>query len=445
MSRLSDIVQVTITRETQAVTQAGFGTPAIISEFLTSKTSPAFDRHRYYASLTEMTDNGWSSSDPEYTAASIIFSQNPKVDRVMIGRKDVADASWSDALSAIQIDQEDWYVFLIIASSVSTVTFDIDFVVSNSIVFTINGTAVTAVPFNTTNAQTYADIKTQIEADIANSSVTVDDVARTVVIEVLGGVSSASVVVTGGATQPTGSVTYVNEDDFKAAAAWAETQRKIYFYASSSSGILNAGSTTDIAYVMKNFAYDRTVSIYHTDAQGDAEPSWIEGGFPGEALPYDPGSQTWAYKTIAGVPAYTLTSGERTAVLDKNCNIYTPTGGVNVTEQGKVASGEYIDIIRGIDWLESRLQTEVFTNLVNARKVPYTDEGVTVIVGTVQSVLEEAARKDLLILSSIVVTAPLVKDISTTDKINRHLPDIEFEALLAGAIHTVKITGTVSV
>lgn len=446
MSRLSDIVQVTISRETQAVTQAGFGTPAIISEFLTSKTTTTFVRHRFYGSLTEMVDDGWSSSDPEYEAAALIFSQNPKVSQVMIGRKDASDASWSDALTAIQIATSDWYTFMIIASSVATFTFDIDFVTGNNIDFTINGTAVTTVPFNTDNATTYADIETQIEADITNSSVTVNATARTVVVEILnGGVTSASVVVTGGASQAVGTVTYQDEDDFKAAAAWAETQTKIFFYASSSAAIYDPVSTTDIAYYMKNLAYDRTVSIYHDAAQGDASPSWIEAAWPGEALPYDPGSQTWAFKTLSGVAAYGLTSGERTAILAKYCNIYTETGGVNITENGKVASGEYIDIIRGIDWLTSRLQTEVFTNFVNSRKVPFTDEGITAITGIVQGVLEEAASVGLLISESIEITAPKRADVSSANLLARNLPDIDFTATLQGAIHNVEISGVVTV
>jgi hypothetical protein len=446
MSRLNDIVQVIISRETQAVTQTGFGIPAIISEFLTSKTITTFVRHRYYGSLTEMTDDGWSSSDPEYEAASLIFSQNPKVSQIMIGRKDASDSTWADALTAIQIASSDWYTFMIIASSVATYTFDIDFVTGNNIDFTINGTAVTTVPFNTDNTTTYADIKTQIEADIANSSVTVNATAKTVLVEILdGGVTSASVVVTGGASQAVGTVTYQDEDDFKAAAAWAETQTKIFFYASSSAAIYDSGSTTDIAYYMKNLAYDRTVSIYHDAAQGDASPSWIEAAWPGESLPYDPGSQTWAFKTLSGVAAYGLTSGERTAILDKNCNIYTETGGVNITENGKVASGEYIDIMRGIDWLTSRLQTEVFTNFVNSRKVPFTDEGITAIAGIVQGVLEEGASVGLLISESIEITAPKRADISSANLLARNLPDVEFTATLQGAIHNVEISGVVTV
>lgn len=442
---LSDIVQVNITRETQAVTRAGFGTYGIIAEFATDKTTVTFDRYRIYGSLSEMTDDGWAVGDEVYDMAVLMFSQNPKLSQVLVGRKDAADASWLAALTAVQEESADWYCFSIIATKAATATFDTDFVTSNSIVFTINGVAVTAVPFTTDNAGTYAAIKTQIEADITDSEVTIDAMAKTVIVEIFGDqVETMSVVVTGGTTQPVGTVTYINEDDYKAAAAWAETQKKIFFYASSSAAIYNPSSETDIAYYMKNLAYARTVSIYHTSAQGDSAPSYIEAAWPGECLPYDVGEQTWAYKTLAGVATYHLTSGKRTAILAKNCNIYTTVAGVNITEQGKVAEGEYIDIIRGVDALEAALQENVYALLINNRKIPFTDEGIAVIEGTVKQTLYDFADAGFLIKESIVLTVPKYADISSADKIARTLDDIEWEANPQGAIHVVKITGRIT-
>ncbi len=44
-----------------------------------------------------------------------------------------------------------------------------------------------------------------------------------------------------------------------------------------------------------------------------------------------------------------------------------------------------------------------------------------------------------------VITAPLVKDVSTIDRGNRLLPDVEFSARIAGAIHTFQIQGVLSI
>ena len=83
--------------------------------------------------------------------------------------------------------------------------------------------------------------------------------------------------------------------------------------------------------------------------------------------------------------------------------------------------------------------------LVNARKVPYDDGGITIVAGAVQATLEEAARAGILQLDSIVLTVPTYAEIPQADRLARNLPDINFTALLLGAIHSVEIRGVVSV
>ena len=445
MSRLSDIVKITISRETQSIAVANFGTAGIISEFPATKTTTTFDRYRFYGALSELLDDGWLSTDKVYIKASKIFSQNPVVEKILVGRKkpnSEAIETWTAALTEIQNANSDWYAFTILATQSATVSFDIDFVTGNNIDFVINGTAVTTVPFNIDNATTYANLKTQIETDITDSVVTVDDIARTVIIEIESGqVNTTTVSVTGGATQAVGTVAFTTEDDIKETAAWAETQKKIYFVTSNDSDIPTT-SSSDLASDLKALGYDRTIVNYHPNLTTDDQ--YFSEGWIGEALPYNPGSQTWAYKTISGITAYILTSGERTNVLGKNTNIYTVTAGVSNTEAGKVISGEWIDIIRGIDWLEARLAENIFSKLVQVRKIPYTDEGVAIIEGLIKEVLNEAVQRGL-ITSEYIVTVPRVIDVPTQDKIDRILPDVKFTAILQGAIHIVEIQGIVTV
>ena len=546
MSDLSDITTITINRTTQAVTRAAFGTPAIISEFDTGKTTVAFERHRFYISGAAMLTDGWSTVDPEYNAAVKIFAQTPRrVEQIMIGRIDSADANLGASLAAIQLANVNWYTFMIIGHNQAKTVFDADLVAANSIVFTVNGTAVTAVTFNGTHAQTMLDLETQIESDIANSVVTVltantdDPNNRTLLITVDGKAPTVDVVITLGASQAgdssgvsttklifdadliaansilvtvdgvaqdavvfagshantmallvteieggvTGAVCVITDDDatgrtidvnvngqeasvsavvtlgasqagatstnnltdnYTLAATWTETQKKIYFASSSLADILGSGST-DFASVIKTADRDRTAVLFHTSSQGDATPAHFEAAWPAEMLPYDPGSQTWAYKNLAELASYTLTPTQRVNLVAKFCNFYTETGGNDVAETGNVSSGEWIDIIRGIDWLDSRLEEDVFLGLLSVRKIPFTDEGVAVIVGIVKAALELAATREILVKDSIGVSAPLVADISTANKALRNLPDVTFAATLQGAIHLTDITGTVTV
>jgi len=239
------------------------------------------------------------------------------------------------------------------------------------------------------------------------------------------------------------SVSDTTQSEYENAALWAETQKKIFFVCDDDEDIYDAGSTTDIAAVTSAASYDRTSVIFHEKAQGDLAPSWLETGWAGRLFPLSPGAATWKFKTIAGVSASSLTAGQVTAIENKNANVYISVGGVSMTEQGTVASGEYIDIIRGIDWLEARIQEAVFSELVNADKIPYTDAGVQVIQSALDGVLDLAIRRG--VLASYESSAPLVANIPDADKIARTLPDIKFTGTLAGAIHKVQIRGTVSV
>lgn len=363
MSQLDSIVQVTIDRQTQAVSQTSFGIPAVMGQFLTSKTTVPFTRAREYGDLTEFLADGWTLSNPladppvvgdtVADAVAAIFKQNPNVPKVIVGRKDAGDTDWTAALSVIANENNDWYLF-------------------------------TICPF----------------------------------------------------VPATPNAEYLN------AAAWTSTQKKLMFTQIEDTNTLSAVATSDLGYQLKGLNYDRVASLYHTAAKAmeQAQAGWL-----GEGAPYEPGSSTWAYKTIAGSTPDKLSTGQKSAAWAKNVNTYTLVAGVNITEKGKVASGEYIDIIIGVDWIESRLQETVFSALVNLRKLPYDEGGIQAVQGLVKSGLDEAARKGILQADSIEITVSKYSQIPQADRINRHLPDIKFKALLQGAIHTAAISGVVSV
>ena len=141
-----------------------------------------------------------------------------------------------------------------------------------------------------------------------------------------------------------------------------------------------------------------------------------------------------------------LLGAQETAIEDKGGNHYTRVGGINITQQGWSASGEFIDITRFIDWLEARIKERIYFILANNPKVPYTDSGADLAVGAIKAQLQQGIAAGGLADTPVpTVTAPKVADIDPIDKANRHFPDIEFTGTLAGAIHSLAITGTLSV
>ncbi len=231
----------------------------------------------------------------------------------------------------------------------------------------------------------------------------------------------------------------------KAIAAWTEARIKLFGTASDDPAIINVAAgtdTTSIAAFFNQLGYVRTFVMYHQDASFDyPEAAWF-----GRVLPLEPGSETWKFKTLSGISNSTLTTTQSNNALAKKANIYVFVGGVDITENGTTAQGEYIDIVRGIDWLSARIQEFVFSVLVSNPKVPYTDAGIAVIQAEVLRVLQLGVNNNFLASDPVpVCTVPRAADVPAIDKSNRILRNVKFTATLAGAIHAVVIRGTLSV
>lgn len=228
-------------------------------------------------------------------------------------------------------------------------------------------------------------------------------------------------------------------------AAWVETQIKIYGTASNEAEIVDvaAGIDTDsIAAQLASLGYVRTFCMYHQDAADDyPECAWF-----GKCLPFAPGSETWKFKTLANVTYSQLTTDQQNNALNKNCNLYMRVGGVGITQNGTMAQGEFIDIIRGIDWLSARIQEFVYALLVNSPKVPYTNAGIASVEAEIRRALQLGIDNDFIATQpAYTVTVPDAATVSPANKAARLLTDVSFTATLAGAIHAVEIRGVVTV
>ncbi len=107
---------------------------------------------------------------------------------------------------------------------------------------------------------------------------------------------------------------------------------------------------------------------------------------------------------------------------------------------------QFIDQTIGIDWLESTIQTNIYTLLVQNPKVPYTDQGGAVIENAIRQAIQQGVKNGLIDgESAIVVTVPKVLSETTGNRAARILADVKFSCRLAGALHFVVVDGVVSV
>lgn len=433
MANPDNIVTVNITVQDAAVSQAGFGTPLI----LTHESPYGPELVRSYASTAAMVSDGFDAAGAAVAAATAIFAQNPKVPTIKVGRRTSSPTAQTRTLT------------------VATVENSTEYTVS------INGTAFTFTSDATATAEEIAlglDALINAGTEPVTSTDNLDG-TFTLVADVAGtefGLTHTSLITQDDTTADAGiaadyAAVKLEDDDFYgvlmtsfstlegvALAAAVEADRKILGLLTSDSDVLS-DTAGNIGETLHDAGYNRTYLLWSADNLDYANAAWM-----GKQFPKDPGSSTWAFKSLAGVTVDSLTETQIDNLEENDANHYTETKGLSMVLQGTMASGRYIDITRGIDWLTVRMQERILQLLANSDKIPFTQAGITALENEVRAQLEEAVANDV-ITTGYTVTPPAVEDVSATDKANRILGDLDFSATLAGAIHTVVINGSVSV
>lgn len=236
-----------------------------------------------------------------------------------------------------------------------------------------------------------------------------------------------------------------------AVVAWVESAGKIHGFSATDGGIPSA-ATDDVMTWLMAAGYTRTFGMFHPDASQFFDAAWF-----GARLPLDPGSETWAYCKLAGITAVQMTPAQQnyctgaaaTAyATGKACNIYVVIGGIAATWPGLVGAREFIDKVRGIDALKDEAQVDVYERIVSASsagsKIPFTDAGISVIKAALAKALKKFSDLGFLTPGSTFVTAPAAADVASLDKQARVLTGVKAGGTIAGAVHELVATITLT-
>lgn len=402
--------------------------------FLASHTNFT-ERARAYASITEVgADFGSESS--VYAAASQFFGQDLVPQQIVIGRRavDSVDVAVNDTSGTITNSYNGTEVVTDV-SGAADATAAVGLIESD-----FTAASITGIDFTDNLDGTYSISPTVAGEDYSFST---EGTAQTLTynssetwVDALDEVSLYNTewyAFTAETHDPV-DVAYL--------AAAVEARKIVYGTSTSSTDVLSAASTDDIGQQLYDLGYDRTFVMYHPDADtAYPEAAWIGG-----QLPEQPGSNTWKFKSLSGVAVTPLSATQSNAAKDKKVNTYERVGGVGITSEGVMASGEFIDTIVFLDWLEARMREGIFFRLVNTKKIPFTAQGTTVIEAEIRRVLSEGiANGGLAPNPQPIVNVPNVLSLDPNLRATRTLEGITFEARLAGAVHYVKVRGVVNV
>lgn len=482
---ISDIIDITISRDAASVAKTDFGVIMLIDEFDPGSSPPFSGRTKSYTTLAEMGTDGYATGDYAYDSAAKIFAQNPKVSSIKVGAKFITstpDATWTAAINAIRAADSAWYGFTILSTTLAdqkevadlaqTLTdppviflirsADSDIVditaptegyqtiTNTGSLLTFGALVVAALPTQTdyeldvtVDGTLYqlddisvdiADDWNDIAAAIETSLQTATSSTETCVI--LGGIIKITSVTTGetstiliaAGTAGTGSGDILAAIDAIAPGTTYATNI-----------VAAVAGKEDIAYYIENLSYNRSSVWYHPTAA----TNYIDAAAMGERFPKPAAVGTWMFKTLVGIATYSLTTTQRSNSRTKYANIYIERASIDMSEEGWVGNGRFLDEERGIDQLTAWIQEDLFELLVGLEKEPYNNDGINQVGGKIEYSLGRGTTN--IINNDYTVTVPDLSATLLADRQLRDLKGVEFDATLQGAIHHIFINGSVTI
>ena len=440
MATLDDIASVQIALETTGVTRGEFGVPIIVAPLMTF-----VERVRVYTSYASATEDDLPPN--VLTALSDAFSQTPRPRQIKVGRRAVLKGVIVPA-SLIALGT---YSF-----KVGTATYS----------FTADGTP--------TAAEIVAGLAAAVLAG-SGAIITATAVSGTLEVAFIGNNLDAVTLTTNlawGTISPLAASSAVADDldaildedsnwyglvlaerikaTQLAAAEWVEANEKLFITATDEAAVLNPALATDLISVLKNTRYFRTAVLYHTNAATE----YPDAAWAARVFTIQPGGETWALKGLSSVTPSRLTASQKSTIVTKGGNTFEfYQESIALTNPGRTAAGEWIDIIRFRDWLKMAIQVGMVQMMINRNKVPYTDAGIQLCVSQLRRALQEGQNVGGIAPEELdangdsvpgyIITAPRAADLSAEIKASRVLA-LGFTARLAGAIHVVEITGALA-
>lgn len=241
-----------------------------------------------------------------------------------------------------------------------------------------------------------------------------------------------------------------------AAVIEALSIKRVFGVTITSTSVLSALVTTDLASRLQAESYSRSCTQYSQNAYAIA--SFFGRNF---SVNYS-GSNTAItvmYKQEPSVEAETITEGQAATLKDKNCNVFANyVNDTSIVQFGTMASGTFFDVIHDTDWLQNAAQTGVYNVLyTSTTKIPQTDAGMTQILNALAAVAQQGVDNGVIapgtwngpsfgslttgqyLKTGYYIYAQPIALQSQAARAARIAPSIQMAVKLAGAIQTVDI------
>ena len=451
-----------------------------------------------YASLAEVAAAGWSATgaaaDPVGAAARIAFSQSPAPAKVLIAATREAEPSVGDVEMAI-ITAESFHAEAAGAEKDSPLPADLPWlqitysrrpVSAMDVVIEKDGAAIFGkrlplarnpkaylqIPLGKAEAPGGDELGLE-EASFAGAyRITLTGTAgiRTTTITADGALNDSGAFAQGRVSQAvepemqtpaeTLATAYetpgwyaacaagIDESEYRECAEWTEAHARLFGY----TFLQEADPVPPKFYRSHGWCG----LVHDGQKPGDAPEAnrYVHVAATARGLSFPAGSETWHLQRAAAVTPSEISSALQTELQRGNSNWIDRRAGRTVTMNGKTRGGEWLDVIRGRDWLQNDMQLRIFNLLLVNPKIPFTNQGIAMVENAMLASLKAAQGRGIVApdghgedgarAPGFTVSVPNAMSLTSTEKASRVLRGCSFTARLAGAIHAVQVRGTLT-
>jgi hypothetical protein len=194
----------------------------------------------------------------------------------------------------------------------------------------------------------------------------------------------------------------------------------------------------DEAKALYEEVFDNTFVAYHDDPN-----AYLAEGLA-VIMSYKIGGKTAKFKTVQGIKECKIDYTLEKEMAEHEIFTYIDKLGVLSVSDGKMLSGEWIDVVLGEYWIRWRMEEALQRLAYVEDKIPYDDIGIGMLVGQCNAVLNRAVRQGILIKDQYRVDHLPRRDVPSNEVALRRYDYIYWEATLSGAIHSGTINGVLT-
>lgn len=476
---VSDVVNVRVEMSPVAAALRNFGSCLIIGD---SDVVDTEERIRSYSDIASVATE-FGTTSREYLAAQAFFAQSPKPTTVQIGR-------WAKSATAGRLRgrmlatvEQSMDAFTDIESG--TLTVDVDGTPKNctaidlSAESNLNGVAAqVTIALSGAAVCRWTGVRFEIVSSStgASSTVTCSDSGT---LAGLMGISTGATSIRGSSAESLvdalatllefrtwymACVACDVDDETAVAAAGiieAASPAHMIGFTTQSTNELDSTKTGTLGDKLKALGYNRTVLQYSSTS-----PVAVASIFGRMATINFEGSNTTLtlkFKQCPGVAAENLRSSQAQTLRSRNVNCFVYyQNDTAILQEGVTSGGWFIDETHGLDWLQNRVETDLWNLLYTHKKVGQDESGANALIATASKSLAQGVTNGLIapgvwngdsfgaletgdtLSTGYYVYIQPFDEQAQSDREARKAPPIQMAVKLKGAIHFIDATITVN-